>query len=735
MPQVYSLQTNFNAGELSPLMYGRTDFDKYAGGCSTLKNFVVMPQGGIRRRGGSRYINSGKTGSKQIRLVRFEFSVTQAYIIEFGDLYIRFYKDLGIIEDGGSPVEVVTPYTEAQLSDLRFVQSADTLYIVHPSHPPATLTRTSHIAWTYAEIDWIAPAFADANTDVANEMAVDATTGTGVTLVSTASLFTAASVGQYVKLIENVDERYKLWQESDARSTGDYRYYGNNLYQAASSGTTGTQPPVHLNGTESDGQVDWTYINSGFGVAKITAYTSATQVTVEVIIDIPEGFEDATPTAANGYYKYALGEWNDTDGYPSVITFYEQRLWLAANDNKPQTLWASKTGDYTNFTTGVADDDGLAYTIATDQVNAIQWMSPGTIMLLGTLGAEFKVSASDLEEAITPNNIRIVRESTNGCYDAEAIRLDNTAIYIQRSQHKIRQAMYDFAADSYISPELTLLSEHLAGTGIEQIELQHNPYNIIWARRTDGVLVGMTYLREQEVIAWHQHELGGVSDASNNAPVIESMAILPSPDGEAYDELWLSVKRYVNSATIRSIEVIRHGFKDDADIEDATYLDCHLSYDSTPVSSVSGLDHLEGEDVQVLGDGTVLTDKTVSSGAISLGDNYSVVHAGYTYNSDIATLNIEGEDTPGHLKRVSLINTYLYQSVNLKIGRSFTELDSISFREVGDPMGTATQPFTGYREITFEGTYTNEAKVCMRQDQPLPLTILSLSAKIDVNIR
>ena len=218
MRTVDSILTNFTAGELSPNMYGRTDIEKYYNGCMTMENFLVLPQGGAYRRPGSRYVASVKTASAFTRLVPFIFSTTQAYILEFGNLYMRVYYDGGQVQSGSKVYEVVTPYTTAQLPDLKFAQSADTLYIVHPSHEPRQLTRTAHTTWTLTALAWENGPFMKDNDDDSHTLTVTSVGGsTGlygqtVTVTSSKSLFTSNDVGRWIKI------RYN--QESSKISSG-----------------------------------------------------------------------------------------------------------------------------------------------------------------------------------------------------------------------------------------------------------------------------------------------------------------------------------------------------------------------------------------------------------------------------------------------------------------------------------------------------------------------------------
>jgi hypothetical protein len=198
MPKVSPIQNNFNGGELSPLLAGRVDFDQYRTSLKTCENFIPLVQGGLTRRPGTYFAAAVKTSTLKTRLVPFEFSTTQAYILEFGDQYIRFYMNNGRIEVAGVPVEVVTPYVEADLFQLRFTQSADVLYIVHPSYKPRTLTRTSHTSWTLANFAALDGPYLPTNI-LATTLTPSATTGT-ITITASVSVFSPTDVGRFVRI-------------------------------------------------------------------------------------------------------------------------------------------------------------------------------------------------------------------------------------------------------------------------------------------------------------------------------------------------------------------------------------------------------------------------------------------------------------------------------------------------------------------------------------------------------
>ena len=404
MPKASPIQNQFNAGELSLQLKGRTDIDKYVSGCETLENFLPQVHGPVRKRPGSRFVKEVKDSSKTVRLLSFEYSTEQAYILEFGDLYVRFYKDGGNITSGGSPYEIVSPYSHTEVFQLQYAQSADVTYISHPNHPPYKLARTGHTAWTLTEVDFDWPAFNDENSTTTT-ITASAVTGTGITLTASSATFEATHVGSYFRIIETIESKHDEWETAKSLVIGDIRNYDGKLYKATSSATTGTRPPIHTEGNESDGGVSWDFMHDGAGYAKITAYTSSTVVTADVVKRLPD-------SSTGGSKRWSEGAWSSYRGYPKTVSFYEDRLWFAGSSSRPQTLWASTSGDYENHKYGTNDDDALNYTINSQEVNTIEWLLPGKALSVGTSGSEFIVSASSLDEAITPTNVKIVPQTT-----------------------------------------------------------------------------------------------------------------------------------------------------------------------------------------------------------------------------------------------------------------------------------------------------------------------------------
>ena len=673
MARVAVQLTNFTGGELSPRLDGRNDLAKYSTGCKTLENMVVYPHGSAARRSGTQYVAEVKDSSKETRLIPFEFSTTQTYILEFGNQYIRFYKDNGQILSGGSAYEISSPYLEAELFDIKFAQSADVMYICHPNHAARKLSRTGHTAWTLTEVDFQNGPFMDHNIETT-------TLAAGHTSVGSSGNLTLSSTT------------------------------GVNNNQGWLSTDVGRL--VHF----KDGHY------------KITARTSATVAVATCVV---------SPSSGSASTDFALGSFSDTTGHPSCVTFFEQRLVFAATLSQPQTLFFSVSGDYENMDDNyhgtVADDDAIIYTIASNQVNAIRFMTATRTLIIGTAGGEFAVSGGGTDIAITPTNILIKKQSNNGAANVDALAVGNATLFLQRAKRKLRELAYNFDVDGYLAPDLTILAEHISEGGFKQLSYQQEPNQIIWCVRNDGQLIGLTYQREQEVVAWHRHIFGGAFSSGN--AVCESVATIPTDNSEY--QTWVIVKRTINGATKRYIEYIHNLNFDETDDTSFNFLDSQLSYDGSPVTILSGLSHLEGQTVSILADGATHPDKVVSSGEITLNRSASKVKVGLGFTSLLQTMRLDAGSQNGtsqsKTKRIYEITIRLYESLGVEVGPDLNNMERIPFRSSANLMNSGVGVFTGDKEVEFRGNYETDGFIFVRQDQPLPLTILSLYPKLQTN--
>ena len=659
MARVAAQLTNFTAGELSPRLDGRNDLSKYPAGCKTLENIVIYPHGAAARRPGTQFIAEVKTSSAKTRLIPFEFSTTQTYILEFGNQYMRVYKDKGQVLSSGVAFEISTPYLTAELFDIKFAQSADVMYITHPSHATRKLSRTGHTSWTLTTVDFTNGPYLDTNTSTTTITASASTVGTGRTFTASANTFASTDVGRLIRFRD--------------------------------------------------------------GHAKVTGFTSATVVTVEILVDT--GSSSAST-------DWNLGAFSDTTGHPSCVSFFEQRLVFAATLSQPQTVFFSKSGDYENMDANiggtVADDDAIIYTIASNQVNAIRFMAAGRTLIIGTAGGEFTVSGGGDNDAVTPTNILIKKQSNHGAANIDAVAVANATLFVQRAKRKLRELAYNFDVDGYVAADLTILNDIVTKSGINEMAYQQEPDSILWCVRDDGEFAGLTYQRSENVIAWHRHKLGGTFGAGATATgygVVESVASISGELTE--DEFYVIVKRTINGATKRYVEVFAPFDFDETDATDFKFVDSHLTYSGSATTTLSGLAHLEGQTVSVLADGATHADKVVSSGQITLDRSTTKAVVGLAYDSVLQTMRIEGgaaEGTSqGKTKRISKVVLRLFETVGVKVGPSLSQLETVPFRTTSSNLSAPVDTLlAGDKEIEFRDDYNSDGFIFIKQDQPLP---------------
>jgi len=374
--------TSFVSGEFGNKLTGRTDFDKYQSAAKTLENFLVHPQGAATRRVGTQFIAPIKTAANKTRLVPFEFSTTQTYVLEFGNNYIRFFKDKGQILSGGNPYEISTPYLTAELFDIKFAQSADVMYLVHRNHEVMKLSRTGHTSWSLDEVDFTdGPYLATNSTETtltpsgAETTTLNGTLGDNADGTSGSTIaLTSASGFPTTGRIQVGTELISYSGVSTNNLTGITRAVDGSTRAAHSSGATVTNAGI---GSRTITASAVTGINGGAGflttdvgrlisfnsgIAKITARTNTTVV----VCTVSKGFTNTDATA-----DWKLGAFSDTTGHPSCVSFFEQRLVFAGTTSEPQTIFFSKAGDYENMGSGTNADDAMVYTIAANQVNVI----------------------------------------------------------------------------------------------------------------------------------------------------------------------------------------------------------------------------------------------------------------------------------------------------------------------------------------------------------------------------
>lgn len=777
MARASAIITSVNSGEISPLLAGRPDQKKYHSSGETVENWVLRTQGAMSKRPGLQYIASVKTHSKKVRLIPFEFNVTQAYVLEFGDTYIRFYKDKGQIVSGPVPYEIVSPWTEAQLPDIQYIQSADVMYLMHPEVPVHTLTRTGHTAWVLNEYDLVDGPYLPQNTTgitlapsaASGNITITATPVVGAEMV-TAGDFAAAGPWVYgagwahdaVNLEADHTPGNTAALEQAIAPTAAKSYLltytianctvgslvpqigGVNGVTRVADGTfvevitaTGTGNLKFTPTTTFDGSVDdvsvketsgltdvfqpthvgsyWRILHGAtWGYAEVTAYISGVQVSAAVRSNF--GGVGAVTT-------WREGAFSGYRGYPRCGCFYEERLYFGGTSNNPQTIWGSKSSDFLNFApeATITDAGPVTYSMAANQMNVIRWMMATRLLIFGTAGGEWKFCASNVNEVVTPTSVSARLESNYGSAALMPAQVGNVILFVQVHGRKVRELLYSYADDAYVAGDLTVFSEHVTSPAIIEMAYQKEPDQTLWAVRSDGVLLSMIYERNQEVVGWTRHVTDGA---------VESVACIP---GANQTEVWAAVQRTVGGAVKRYVECLAD-VNFGSDQEDAFLVDSGLTYDGAATDTITGLAHLEGKTVTVMADGATHPTRVVSGGGITLEYEASVVQVGLPYTATFLSTRLEAgaEDgtAQGKLKRIDEVVLRLYRSMGGRIGCDADHLEYLVYRETGDAMTTPAPLFTGDLPVEYQGDYDLPGQVRIVHEEPQPFTVTGLVVRM-----
>lgn len=777
--KVDTIQTSFTGGEFAPALFGRTDVAQYANAAALVENFIIRPYGPIISTPGTEFINACKTGGSTgvVRLIEFVFSRTDAYVIEIGVGYFRFFNNGAVVvSTGTTPYEVSHTYTAAEIFDIQFSQRNDVIYLAHPNHAPAKLTRFASNSWSLTTFPFTGgPYFTD------NAI----TSGSGIAILSSATVsMSVFGVG----------------------SSGTLSASANIFIPSSSTlGHKNTFWKVGPTITDSTTGLDVQ------GYVQITAITNPSTATATVI-------KTLASTAATT--TWAQGAWSDVLGWPARVTFHQQRAFFARTGYQPENVWGSKSFTYENFAVdGGEDDDAINIQLISTEANDIQWIASGDNLIAGTYGGEFVIKSGD-DSPLTPSNTNVSKQTSWGSQPIPPKRIGSFFYYVQRFGQKLRELFFIWDVNSYKSLDKTILSPHISGantrasntanTGFISIAYQQNPDTVLWAICSNGTLATMTREVDQEVQGWARQTTDGY---------YESVATIPSQDGP-HDEVWVVVRRTINGTSRRYVErfasqllpdrqdqcfYVHSGLTYDAYEATAASTASSLSLSATAgtsvvvtcssarfssgsvgkriraidsngltigeleitgytsstvvvgtvkydfdalsyaagswglsVTSITGLGHLEAKDVTVLADGgTDKPNKTVSSGSITLAYDYFVVNVGLPYTQKFKTLPQEAGSqrgtSQGKKQRINEVGFKVNRSFKgFKIGRNEETLTKIQFRDPATEMGTPEPLFTGtIPNISFPGDYEYGSQILLHNEEPLPLELVSLITTIE----
>jgi hypothetical protein len=684
-----------------------------------------------------------------------------------------------------SAFEITSPYLTADLPTLKFEQSADVMFITHPSYEPRKLSRLGDTVWTLEELDLRTGPFRDQNTDTSFTITASATTGT-VTLTAAGTdnnpfvLGTVAGhepsgmeatsksvTGALFKLVHaagtsNVSDELDCTSLNDATTTltvpkgitwdwttlgawgqaGDSAtvvlersYDSGTTYETVHTVTSGTTKNVTTSGTEevADALYRMRVSEATVAAAKCevqfsirdTSHTGIVEITSVISPTEAIGTVLTTLASTNATHRWSEGSFSNRRGWPIDVTISsEERLTFAGNISEPLTTWGSVIGDFTDFKEGTDDDDALNLTlVGSGQQNRIRWLLSKNTLVLGTVGGEHILGASKDDEALSPSNIRARLQTTYGSENIAAKIVNKAVLFVQRGGRKIRELLYDFEQDSHKADDLTVFSEHITESGIVDMAFQRTPDPILWCVRDDGEMAIMTYERDQNVFSWARIvSEGGTSDAE-----FESVAVIYGGAGSE-DEVWVTVKREINTATTATTVRYVERFYQRAmpsSTSDMKYLDSYIT-DTGGDTTITGLSHLEGETVQVLGDGLAQATKVVSSGQITAATTASKYQVGLGYTATVKPMKLDLNGMGLTVtKKINRGVFNVFETIGGEVGGSTSTLQDI-------PTGTAAL-FTGSKEIPFKDGYSREGDILARQTQPLPMTVLSFALDVGAN--
>lgn len=749
----------FAGGEISESLLARSDTIKYQTGLRTCRNFIVQKFGGVSNRPGFQYICEVKDSSKAVRLIKFVFNNDQTYVLEFGDLYMRVIQNGVLLESGGNPYEIVTPYAEADLSELQFAQSGDVVIIVHSDYAPRELSRTNHTAWTLTAITFEPPLNGPTGIDSStngnsgsnnNRYKISSVNEDGVESLpgyANAKNITGATKANPVEITAS-SHGYVTGDEVYIQNVGGMTELNDRYFFITRTGTNtftlddenGTSHTTYTSGgtTKRAHATESTFRTEPNSQNNIYVEWDVVADAVEYIVykeDAESGTFGYIGTSRNNYWldngshqpdisDTPIREndvFNATGKYPSTVTYHQQRLGFGGTNNNPEKIWFSRSADFYNFTTRspLQSDDSIVFPLSGKTVNQVRHMVEVGSLIVLTGGGEWLV-VGDSNGILTPTSINPKQQSYNGSSKVAPIVVNNVALYIQARGSIVRDVRYTLESDGYSGQDLTIFSGHLfEGYSITRWDYQQTPNSIVWAVRSDGTLLGLTYLPEQQIWGWHRHD----TYDSTGQSVFEDVIAVPEGDEDA---VYAVVKRTIDGNTVRYIERMASRQVDTVD-DDAKFVDSYLTYDGAPATTITGLDHLEGESVYALADGSAVGPFTVSSGQITLASAASTVHVGLRITSDLETLNLQNPGGAPILQRTKLISQV---SVMVK--------DSFGFQAGPDSgslltyQGNITSPFTGVLSLRTKASWETNGRVFIRHTDPLPLTILSIIPSAEV---
>jgi len=828
MPNTRTFLKSFSSGEISPEMAGRIDDSKYQQGAATMRNFIAQPQGPAENRPGLFFVKEVKDSTKQTRLIPFRFNVSQTMVIEMGNEYFRFHTLGATLQytDGSAwssstnylrgdiakhnnvnyyaktahsnstppnstnwyalpsdmTYEIPSPYLEAELFAIKFVQSSDVMTLVHPNHEPAELRRYGATNWQFINIDFTAAIAAPIINSVVAYIPSSASVNTDTYETHT----------YVVTAIEQDGIR-----ESEASNTASVN---NNIF------VTGAKNTFTWNTV--NGCLRYTVYKEQGGLFGFIGEVENSLASTHSIVDnnIAQDFSITPPRYETTF--------SGSNNFPSAVSYFEQRRVFAGTNNEPQTIFMTRSGTESDmsFKLPIRDDDRIKFKVAAREANRIKHIVPLTQLLFMTEAAEWRVTSVN-SDAITPTSIAVKPQSYIGANDSQPVVVNNSMVYIASRGGHARELGYNWQSNGFITGDLSIRASHLFdGLDITDMTLAKAPIPIVWMISSSGKLLGLTYVPEQQVGAWHQHDTDGTFES-----------VTTVAEGSV-DAAYCVVKRTIGGATKRYIE--RMGTRNYATQRDSFFVDSGLTYNGTNTntgrtvtitssgnytkgSSVTleisastfkttaqpnnttdlndaivivdgtetyrcditaitdqylaivkldrdlpsslqntaitsyeiaektllGLNHLIGKTVSILADGAVHPTRVVdSNGGIVLNLASSVTHIGLPYVCDLQTLPLALQTEAvgqGRVKNLNHAWLRVFESSGIFAGPSADKLTEAKQRTT-EPYGSPPSLKTEDIKIMLTPSWQDYGQIFIRQTDPLPLTVVGITLEVSV---
>lgn len=619
MPSTRTYFRSFAGGEMSPEMFGRLDDVKFQTGVAYMRNFIALPQGPAENRPGTKFVREVKTSANATRLLPFTYSTTQTVVIEMGAGYFRFHTQGGTILSGGVPYEIANPYAAADLFDIHYVQSADVLTLVHPNYAPRELRRLSATSWTLTTITFASPlaaptgltitanrgdavnitAFTAANPGVATTASdhgltagdpvyVDGGTWSGGTftddyyLVNAVPSANTVSFRLYSTGVQLDTTSLTSWSSGGFVQFGEKVLDSDNFYVVTSLPSNGVDESVasssvnvinNLSSPGASNTISWGAVSGAarYNVYKrqsgLYGYIGQTQSTSFTDNNIAPDMGISPPIADVVF--------NSSGNYPGAVTYFEQRRVFAGTTNEPQTLWMTRTSTESDMTYSlpIKDTDRINFRVAAREANTIRHLVPLTQLLALTSAAEWRISPVN-SDVITPTTISVRPQSYVGANNVQPFIVNNSVVYCAARGGHVRELGYSWQANGFITGDLSIRAAHLFDT-FEIVDMCYAkaPIPVLWFVSNTGKLLGLTYVPEQQIGAWHQHDTDGVFESCT--AVAEG----------AEDAVYVIVRRTIGGATKRYVE--RFASRVYTTLEDSYFVDCGGTVDGTNTTATT----------------------------------------------------------------------------------------------------------------------------------------------------